>query len=541
MAASNPLEEAGKRFINRRRFLQTAGLGTVGLALGISVGCDNKSNAPGGTLASPTSQVTEQPVRGGTLRVLASSDLAPATVINSLNPANYWLNSAVHERLIDYRPAQALDPQPQLAESWAFSPDYTSLTFKLRSGVKFHTGRPLTSEDVKWNIELRGDPKTASQLLGVAKWVQKVETPDAQTVVCRLDRPRPAVLDLFHGMFIGDPETHQETMDGKNFVGTGPFKFKEWVPGDHWTMVRNPDYWQKDRPYLDEITVRVIPDNSTKLINLQTGEADVAVVLEPRDAKDLLNDKNYAVLTAPVMYNCWYVGIDVKNPYFSDKRARQAISYLLDRQRIVDTILFFGEATQLVWDKNSPAYTPELAHTQDYNPAKAKDLLAQAGVPSGITVTHTCPTGYAESHAFSEILQAELAKLGIKSSIEKIDSGPFIQKLSAAQFGGFFSSGVGFMNMTPSNLFVFSYPYRIPNASNFDTPEYRQLLTDISETVDEAELKKIYVKMNQYLLDQSFMIPIASMERPMIATAKVKGLHYNRSAFPVLVNTWKSK
>lgn len=536
MSRTRPL---GRR-VSRRRFVQGLALGAAGLAIGPTLGCD--SGKTGGTTtprgsASPT---VSQPVKGGTLSAVQAADLAPQTAVFTNSPTNYYLVAGVYEKLMHYR-SDRLEAVPDLAESWKFSSDYTSLNVKLRSGVKFHTGRPLTSEDVKWSVEQIADPKTGSQLLNFGKWVQKMETPDPLTIVFQFDQARPSFLDTFENLFIADKETYQDTVNGKNFVGTGPFKFKEWVTGDHWTLQRNPDYWRKELPYLDEVVVRVVPEPQTQLINVQTGTADVANQVDPRDAKSVENDPKYKVITNPVFGSIWYLGVDVKAPPFTDKRVRQAMAYLLDRKRIVDTLLFYGTPTVLPWDKASPAYTPELADKYDYNLDKCKELLRQAGVGSDVTVPLTVSAAYVPTHGIAEMIQAELAKLGWKASIDKLQHPEFLQKLTGGKFGGLWVTTCGFVHMTPSTLFVMSFPYRVPNSSNYDTPEYRKLIDDMLNAGDENELKKIYKSMNELLLDECFLIPISGIQSPVVLSAKVQGLAINRSSQPTLMEAWKAK
>ncbi|MEM3470304.1 MAG: ABC transporter substrate-binding protein [Thermoproteota archaeon] len=445
----------------------------------------------------------------------------------------------VYETLTKYR-VDRLEAQPVLAESWQFSSDFTRLTFKLRSEVRFHSGRPFTSADVKWNIERVADPKAASQLLNLAKWVKQVDTPDATTAVIVFDKARPSALDLFENLLMVDRESYQDSLDGKAFIGTGPFRFKEWVPSDHYTLVRNADYWRKDRPYLEEVSIKIVPDKQTQLINLQTGATDIGTNLEPRDLKGLISDPKYQVIIPPVWGTMWGIGIDVKAPPFTDKRARKAIAYLIDRKRIIDTLLFFEEPIQLPWPKSSPAYTPDLPTFYNYDLDKAKTLWTQATGGASVDIPITVSTAYPETFGIVEILQAELTKLGARSSVEKLEHTQYLQKLSGAKFNGLWAGIYGWVNLTPSTLFVQSFAFRVPNASNFDTPEYRQIVDAVLSTTDQTELASLYRKLNEILLDECFVIPVASANRPQGATAAVKGVTFTRDGIPLLGEYWKA-
>jgi peptide/nickel transport system substrate-binding protein len=252
-------------------------------------------------------------------------------------------------------------------------------------------------------------------------------------------------------------------------------------------------------------------------------------------------DAKYRVVVAPVFTTRWYVGCDVKASPFTDKRVRQAIAYLIDRKRIVDTLLFYGVPTVLPWHETSPAYTPELANAYAYNPAKAKELLQQAGVTGEVSFPYTVSAAYVPTHGIAELVQGEMAKLGLKASIERLQHPDFLTKLNGAKFGGIWSSGVGFMHLEPSTLFVMSFPYRVPNSSGYDTPEYRQLIDQMLNTTDAAAKKQVYKKMNELLLDECFMIPINGVQTPVAMSAKIQDFATTRSGQLLLGETWKSK
>ena len=494
--------------------------------------------------ATPAAQSTAaaaiaQPVKGGALRVIVASDITPKTLLNSLSPVNVWLLGGVYETLTRYR-TDRLEAQPVLAESWQFSADFTRVTFKLRRDAKFHSGQPLTSADVKWNLERVADPKSASQLLGFARWIKQIETPDDQTLALTLDQARPSILDLFENLFVGERASYEDTLAGKTFSGTGPFRLKEWVPGDHYTLVRNPDYRRLDRPYLDEVQVKVVPDKQTQLIMLQTGAADVATNLDARDLRALRSDVKYQVVIPPVWGTMWGVGIDVTTPPFTDKRARHAIAYLLDRQRLVDTQLFLEEPIQLPWPKSSPAYLADLSGRYGYQLDKAKELWTQATGGATVTVPITVCTCYPETFGIAEVLQAELAKLGATLRIEKLESPQYIQRLSGAKFQGLWSGIFAWINKTPSTLFVQSFAYRVPNAQNYDTPAYRQVIQKVLTTTDPAELQKVYRELDEILLDEAFVLPVTSANRPMGTTTAVRGVTLTRDTVPVIEELWKS-
>ncbi len=551
--------------LGRRRLLQH---GTVGAAaLGLAA-CSSKSNNNNGTSAtqpassavaggspaavravSPaavsgvsgavTAAAGQKAKSGGTLRYVIASDITPKTIPHTVSPTNDILYSCIYDTLIRYK-TDVLEATPQLADSWEFNADKTQLTFHLHKGVLFHSGKPLTSAAVKWNIERVGDPALGSQLLNFSKWVVKSETPDDTTLVLTFDQPRPSMLDMFENLFIAEPESIQGTIDGKTFIGTGPFTFKDWQPGDHYSFVKNPAYFRPGLPYLDAVEVKIVPDTQAQLITVQSGAAEIAENAEPRDARSLQSDKKYQVIVPTQWVGLWYVGVDVKAQGLGDKRVRQAIGFAIDRKRMVDTVLFgFGEPTVLPWQKNSPAFDPAFADAFSYDLTKAKQLLNAAGV-SSLDLSYIVSNAYLPTHGIAQVLQDDLSKIGIKADINKLDHPQYLPKLTGGKMNGIWSGTVGFMHMTPSTLFVQSFPYRVPNSSNFDTPEYRSLI-DASLNTPEAGVKDVYHRLDQMLVDEAFMLPITPTVSPRIAAASVRDYLFSRSARVVIEAMWLAK
>jgi peptide/nickel transport system substrate-binding protein len=183
----------------RKRPFQLITFGIVFLAQQFLVGCAPAPAMSTPVIAQPTATraappqpsptaTAIQPSKGGKLQVIVPSDITPKTLVNAISPTNLWVLGGVYETLTRYR-LDRLEAQPVLAESWQFSADSAKLTFKLRTGIKFHSGRSFTSADVKWNIERVADPKSASQLLNYGRMVTKVETPDDTTAILTFDKP----------------------------------------------------------------------------------------------------------------------------------------------------------------------------------------------------------------------------------------------------------------------------------------------------------------------------------------------------------------
>jgi len=205
-----------------------------------------------------------QPRSGGTLRTAISGD--PASLDGHLFAAGRfdttWL---IYDRLTEYD--LNVQPQPRLAESWELSNDARRLKLNLRKGVTFHDGREFTSDDVKWNfLRVRDSKVGAGAFVNQSNWFSSFDTPDKNTIILNADEPRPLVFDFFERLNMLDKNL-METEEWKTKAnGTGPFKFVEWIQGQHFITAKNPNFWLSGRPYLDG--VRTVIVRAPKLVNV---------------------------------------------------------------------------------------------------------------------------------------------------------------------------------------------------------------------------------------------------------------------------------
>ena len=231
----------------------------------------------------------------------------------------------VYDRLI------ALDlhaqPTPMLAESWDLSPDYRQIKFKLRSGVQFHTGRELTSDDVRYTFDRIRDPKVGlGQYALQSQWFPTIETPDKYTVVFSSDQPRPTMFDLFEYLNIGDRQTLEGPDAKTKAVGTGAYQFVEWAQGNHIAFERNPNYWQSGVPYLDTVRTSFFTDAQAMVTQFEGGALDLIRTPPTRDYVRLQTDSHYQGISHPIVSNAYGLGANVQSPPTDNKLVRQALN-----------------------------------------------------------------------------------------------------------------------------------------------------------------------------------------------------------------------
>jgi peptide/nickel transport system substrate-binding protein len=507
------------------------------LRQGLAFGAAVLTLAPGGvaaqesgTPANQTPAAPSQPNKGGTLRVGMPADILAAGVPYLLAPGNYPLYNLVYDTLLVYD--QQLNPQPRLATSWTWSPDFLQLTLQLRPGVTFHTGRPFTSDDVRFNLERLRDPAVASQWLNYAKLMQ-ITTPSPDSVVISYQAPARSTLDALALTFMADPQTLGQTAAGAQFVGTGPFRFQEWLPGDHLTVTANPTYWQPGKPYLDQVELHVLRDPQTGLVTLEAGGVDWLSGVSGQDAQRLQADPAYQVLRTGSGGVFYYLGLDVQVSALADKRVRQAFGYAINRQRLVDIALAgFGRPASIPWPQQSPAYDATLDATYTYDPDHARQLLDVAGWDAGTVLPISIPTGLQIYAQLAQVMQADLANIGVQATVQTLDQPDYVARFQKAQFDGAWINTIGYMNLSPATFFETSLAVRVPNVSNFYSQPYQDLINQTFAATDDASLQQELQALTRILLDESFVVLIAESDGQQsgleIARAGVRDIAWDR-------------
>jgi peptide/nickel transport system substrate-binding protein len=506
---------------------RAAVLGSVGL---VFLGCTPaRRTAQPAQTARPAPQADPQAAKpGGTLRIGRLEDILVAAVPHLLAPANFQINSLIYDTLIQYD--EQLVPRPRLATSWEWSPDFLQLSLQLRPGVRFHTGRPFTSDDAKFNLERLRDPSVGSQFRGYAN-AMKVSAPAPDKLVISYDVPMRSSFDAVTLTFMADPETIEQSRTGAQFVGTGPFVFQEWAQGDHFSVRRNPDYWQSGKPHLDGAEVRVIQNQQHALIALETAAIDWMVGVPAPDARRLQSDPSYTVLENGKGSSYLYLGMDVTAPALVDKRVRQALGFAVNRQRIVDSVLYgFGRAASTPWPVQSPAYDATLDATYGYDLSRAQQLLNEAGWVAGTALPLFVSEALPATVQMAQIIAADLAKIGVSVSIQTLSQAEFVSRLTRGQFQGAWITGVSWMNFSPATFFNAAFPVRIPNSSNFTSATYEGLISQLSSSTDDAQQHHTVDQLTRILLDEAFIVMISE------STLQQSGAEVARSAVKNIIS-----
>jgi peptide/nickel transport system substrate-binding protein len=533
--------------LTRRAFLARASACLPGVALAGAVGACSPAlpttgqptagGASGGVQptsgAAPTADA--KPRRGGTLHYGTIGDFATLEGQTLLPTAldTIW---SVWDRLTTYD--TSMQVQPMLAESWDISSDYTQIKLNLRKGVQFHTGRELTADDVKWSLLRLQDPKIGGTLIGRAQVMIGVDIPDKYTVIVKASRPWAEAFDFFEYVNIIDPVTLQSAGLSKP-TGTGPFVFAEYVQGDHVRLARNTNYWRNDRPYLDEVVVSISRDAQASVVRLEAGALDVVGFgLPVTAAARLQTDPKYQVVFNTTAGASWDLLANCRLAPTNDRLVRQALNHALDRKRISETV-WRGQARPeaLPWSTTSPAYDAAKADSVDFDLDKARSLLTASGA-STPNLELMWPTAIDDFATAAQIYQADLAKIGVVVTLKPTEPAAFVPILARGSYQGLALVIGAYGHLQPANLFQGTVYGPEVNYAGFKSDEYARLVNQVLVSTDPSTQRLLYSQLNDYLLDQSFVLPVTQSPQHLAARANVRGLRYDAHEALVLSEVW---
>lgn len=427
---------------------------------------------------------------------------------------------------------------PDLAESWEMSEDGTSFTYHLREDACFSDGTPVTAQDVKFTYDRAKEmPKTKSN---TSKIKEVVVDNDHQVTIYLTEQYAPFKTIVTNSNLSIVSEAAVTAAgdsygDVDNILGSGPFVCTEWTPNDHYTLVRNENYWG-EMPITTTITCRVIPEGSARTIALETGEVDLVWSVDAIDCANVEANSDLLLLSQPSS-SIEYVGMNTTKEIFADKRVRQAINYALDKQAFVDTIIEGrGQVANSYINSAIPGYDPE-QECYPYDPEMAKQLLAEAGYPDGFDCK-IYVNGDVRTRS-AQVLQAQLAEVGINVEIFTYEWGALLDSLNAGEHEMFL---LGWSN---SSFDADSSTYQLFHSSNHGATGNRAFLTDatIDELIEEAakemddsKRNELYKEIQTTLKDLAPWVPLYYRDDNVGIRADLKGFELHKGANHYLGN-----
>lgn len=391
---------------------------------------------------------------------------------------------------------------PLLAESYDASEDATEFTFHLRHGIKFHDGTPFDAAAVKFNFERVANPANHLKRQSLVAMLDHVEVVGQYTAKCVLKNPFGAfVPTVAHpSLQLLSPTAIKKygAQIGRNPVGTGPFHFVSWTP-DTLKVAANADYWQKGLPHVKTVTVRSNPEDGARIAMLQAGEAQFINPVPAPMVKLVQNSPDHAVLDYPSIYAA-YMAMNVQKKPYDDVRVRQALNHAVDKNAFIK-IVFNGYAQPLL-SAEPPKVTFYAQQPEyEYDPKKAKALLAEAGHKDGFSTT-IWGGNTTQAIQAMQFLQQQLGAVGVKVAVTPLEAGVLQSKIYSARtpeesqlelYYGRWSSSTGDADWALRPLFWSKgFPPHLYNLGYYSNPDVDKDLEDALKTADPTRRKKFY-------------------------------------------------
>ncbi|GAB6933419.1 ABC transporter substrate-binding protein [Calditerricola satsumensis] len=465
-----------------------------------------------------------------------------------LDPANVTdgesirVTHQIFDTLVQYN-EEDTTVKPALATEWNVSEDGKVWTFKLREGVKFHDGTDFNADAVVFNFQRwmdknhpyhHGDFEYYGYMFGgFPGIIQKVEKTGPYEVKITLKEPNAPFLQTLAmpAFAIASPAAIKKY--GKDFfknpVGTGPFIFKEWKKDDRIVLERNDNYWG-EKAKIKTLIFRVIPDNAARFLELQAGTIDIMDGLNPEDVPNVKNNPDLQLILRPSM-NVGYLAMNMDKKPFDNPKVRQAINHAINKQALIDA--FYGGLAKPAKNPLPPTlwgYNDEI-QDYEYNPEKAKALLAEAGYPNGFKTTLWAmpnPRPYMpQPQQIAQAIAADLAKVGIEAKIVSYEWGTYLEKTKNGEHDMALLGWTG-DNGDPDNfLYVLldkdnAVKGSAGNISFYRSDELHALLIQAQRETDQKKREELYKKAQEIIHRDAPWVPLAHATPPLAARAYVK-------------------
>jgi peptide/nickel transport system substrate-binding protein/glutathione transport system substrate-binding protein len=497
------------------------------------------SAATAGALALPGDLAAQgAPRKGGTLRISMPYNPAALDPMTGRNAPDFNALYAIFDTLIDYEP-MTLALRPGLAKSWKFT-DPKTLVLDLATGVKFHDGSDFDAEAVKFNIERYKTDARSNVKADVAS-IEKVEVANPSQIVFHLNRANaglPLILTNRAGCMVSPKSVKEKGPNvDRHPVGTGPFKFVDWQDNSAIKLVRNENYWKPGLPHLDGIDIRIVNELNTAVRTAIAGEADVVLNMQPQQKVLADRANNLTVIVGPSL-TFYGAFLNYARPPLDDVRIRQAMNYAINRDEINKVAtLGLGEASCAVLPKQHWAQDPATAHYYNFDLAKAKKLLADAGHPDGIDIEGW---GWSDQVAMQrqELITTQLAKAGIRVKLALVAPGPAMSSFLIEKKGAMLiSPSGGYPDPTQFYEALFNKD-ALRNAGKIELPGYRELVDQTMEAQDQAARKAVFAKLQRFVIENAMQLPYFIAPNILIFTKKVQNLKGDLPGAPKFTEVW---
>lgn len=508
------------------------------------------------------SAAADGPIRGGVLRAVVTPE--PPILVGAISasaPVGV-VGSKIFDGLVELD--EKLEPRPGLAESWTLSPDRLRLQLNLRKGVRWHDGHPFTSADVRFSMLDVWKKIHPHGRVAFAN-VEDVETPDPQTAIIRLSRPSPIVLFALNRT--SSTVLPRHLYEGTDLaanphnvapVGTGPFRLKQWVHGDHIELERNLDYWDAGKPYLDGVVFRIIPDATMRAAAFERGDIQYGV-LSPIDINDLerigkmrhlvVETRGYDFLATTSLLE-----FNLRNPILKDVRVRRAVAHAIDRRNLLRIVSRdFGKVSTGPVPSSLVRYYTSDVPTYDFDLKAAEKLLDEAGYPRGrggvrfAVKIDWVPFGDRVFRS-AEFIRQSLKRVGIEAEVRSQDLARYLQRiysdydfdLSLTTISMFGDPQIGAERFVWSKTILKGVPFS--NASGYSSAAMDELIQTAHAEGDEERRVDLYKQLQRLVQTDLPAVALIEVRSSTVYSSALHGLRTTPDAcFESLKNAWLEK
>lgn len=509
-------------------------LGAIVMVSIALVGCSSDSDASDGDSGSSDDDSTQDTLIYG--RGADATRLDPARVTDG---ESLKVTQQVMETLVNFKPGTT-ELEPGLATDWEQKDDGKTYVFDLREDVKFQDGTDFDADAVVYNFDRWQNGSDEENFayypsmfggFGDDSVIEDAEAVDDHTVEIHLRTPfAPFLKNLAMTPFaIGSPEAFDEM--GEDFekepVGTGPFEFDSWEKNSKIVLQKNEDYWDEGKPKLNQVIFQVIPDNSSRLNALKNGEIDLMDGTNPSDVDSIEKNDELEVWNRPPL-NLGYLGFNVEEEPFDDKEVREALSYAVDKESLVDAFYAGnGEAAKNPMPPTIDGFNDDI-DDYEFDTDKAKEKLDDAGYPDGFEMelwTMENPRPYLpQPQKIAEAIQASFGEAGVDVNIKTMEWSTYIEKLTDGESPAFLMGWTGDNGDADNFLYSLLDEDSIGsnNMSRYVNSDVHELLTDAQTETDEDDRMDKYNEAQETIHDEAPWIPLVYAEEPIAGNANMQ-------------------
>ncbi|WP_425804840.1 ABC transporter substrate-binding protein [Desulfitobacterium sp. Sab5] len=415
--------------------------------------------------------------------------------------------------------------KPMLAKEWKVSDDQKTYTFTLQDNAKFQSGNPVNAQAVVWSLDHVKNSKSGSFLYGMAE-IESCTAKDDKTVEIKLSQPNHNFLQIIamYNFSIIDPAVVKDKGADylkNNAAGSGPYKVEKWDPATEAVFTANPNYWQ-GAAKISKVTTKFIKEPSNRVTLLDKGDADMAIEIPTQNVADLKKNANL-IVRSDASNRILYLAFNTKVKPFDNPKVRQAISYAIPYDKLVHDVMY-DQAKQMksAVASNTPGFT-DAGFVYKYDLDKAKQLLKEAGYENGFSFDFTLGSGFQDWQDDAVLIQAELAKIGVKMNIQNMARAQFLEAQKTHNLTAYISKWTSFVNDPGYHLGFLLYSKGSSNYGNYQNAQVDKLWEQANVEPDQAKRNELYKQAQQIITTDAPWVYLYEYNRVVGMSKNLKG------------------